>query len=54
LFQGETLRGLLLGSGYAYWTFGMIALYAALAVFAGAAVTLVLVLLGLRQIKRAK
>jgi hypothetical protein len=53
LFQGETLRGLLLGSGYAYWTFGMIALYAALAVFAGAAITLVLVLLGLRRIKHA-
>lgn len=54
LFQGETLRGLLLGSGYAYWTFGMIALYAALASFAAAAVMLVLVLLGWRQIKRAK
>jgi hypothetical protein len=29
LFQGETLRGILLGDGYAYWTFGMIAYYAA-------------------------
>lgn len=54
LFQGETLRGLLLGSGYAYWTFGMIALYAAIAAFAGAAVMAVLVLLGWRQIKRTK
>ncbi|HET8709227.1 MAG TPA: hypothetical protein VFL85_03005 [Candidatus Saccharimonadales bacterium] len=53
MFQGQTLRGLLLGTGYAYWTFGMIALYAAIAMFAGAAVMLVLVLLGLRQIKRS-
>jgi hypothetical protein len=51
LFQGETLRGLLLGDGYAYWTFGMIAYYAALASFAGAAVMAMLVLLGLRRIK---
>lgn len=54
LFQGETLRGLLLGSGYAYWTFGMIAMYAAIAAFVGAAVMAILVLLGLRQIKRAR
>lgn len=53
LFQGETLRGMLLGTGYAYWTFGMIALYAAIAAFVGAVVMFVLVLLGLRQIKRA-
>lgn len=53
LFQGETLRGLLLGSGYAYWTFGMIAFYASLAAFAGAAVMAVLVLLGWRQIQRS-
>ncbi len=31
LFQGETLRGLLLGDGYAYWTFGLIDMYAAMA-----------------------
>lgn len=54
LFQGETLRGLLLGSGYAYWTFGMIALYAAIGAFAAAAIMTLLVLLGYRQIKRAK
>jgi len=53
LFQGETLRGMLLGTGYAYWTFGMIALYAAIAAFVGAAVMAVLVLLGWRQIKRS-
>lgn len=54
LFQGETLRGMLLGSGYAYWTFGMIALYGAIAAFVGAAVMAILVLLGLRQIQRSR
>lgn len=54
LFQGETLRGILLGDGYAYWTFGMIAYYASLLAFAGAAVMLVLVVLGYRHIKKAK
>lgn len=54
LFQGETLRGLLLGDGYAYWTFGMIAYYAAIAAFAGAAVMGLLVLLGLRHLSRTK
>jgi hypothetical protein len=54
LFQGETLRGLLLGTGYAYWTFGMIAGYAALALFVGAAVMAVLVALGFSRIKRSR
>lgn len=54
LFQGETLRGLLLGSGYAYWTFGAIALYVAIASFAGAAVMVILVLLGLRHLAKLK
>jgi hypothetical protein len=54
LFQGETLRGLLLGDGYAYWTFGMIALYASIAAFAGALVMGLLTLLGLRHLKRLK
>lgn len=54
LFQGETLRGLLLGDGYAYWTFGMIALYASIAAFAGAVIMFVLVLLGLRRVRRAR
>lgn len=54
LFQGETLRGLLLGDGYAYWTFGMMALYASIAALAGAIVMGVLVLLGLRHLKRLK
>jgi len=51
LFQGETLRGLLLGDGYAYWTFGMIAMYVAVTTALGAAVMAVLVLLGLRHMK---
>lgn len=54
LFQGETLRGLLLGDGYAYWTFGQIAMYASIASFAGAAVMAVLVLLGLGHLSRLK
>lgn len=52
LFQGETLRGMLLGDGYAYWVFGQIALYAAVAAVAGAAVMAVLVALGLRHMAK--
>ena len=48
LFMGNTLRGLLL-YGYAFATICMIAGYAAIAAFAGAAVLLVLALLGLRH-----
>jgi hypothetical protein len=54
LFQGETLRGMLLGSGYAFWTFGMIALYASIAAFIGAVAMAVLVLLGLRHLAKIK
>ncbi len=54
LFQGETLRGILLGTGYAFWTFGMIAKYAALAAFAGAAAMLLLVLAGIRHLRKLK
>lgn len=54
LFQGETLRGLLLGSGYAYWTFGMIAEYVALAAFAGAAVMAILVWAGMLHLAKLK
>ncbi|HZM64201.1 MAG TPA: hypothetical protein VFB59_03650 [Candidatus Saccharimonadales bacterium] len=54
LFQGETLRGILLGDGYAYWTFGMIAMYASVAALAGAVVMAILVLLGLGHLKRLK
>lgn len=54
LFQGETLRGLLLGEGYAYWTFGVIAYYAAIAAFIGAALMAILVLLGYRHLSKLK
>ena len=52
LFMGDTLRGLLL-YGYAFATMGAIALYAAIACFAGAALFLVLSLLGIRHARRA-
>lgn len=54
LFQGETLRGLLLGDGYAYWTFGHIAMYASIVSVAGAAVMAMLVLLGLRHLNKIR
>jgi len=54
LFQGETLRGMLLGNGYAFWTFGMMAKYASLAALAGAIVMAVLVVLGWRHIRSLK
>ena len=54
LFQGETLRGLLLGDGYAYWTFGMLAKYAAIAAFIGAGAMALLVWAGLMHLARMK
>lgn len=54
LFQGETLRGLLLGSGYAYWTFGLLAKYVAIAAFVGAAAMIIFVLLGLRHLAKIR
>lgn len=54
LFQGETLRGLLLGEGYAFWTFGMIALYAAITALAGAVVVTFLVLHGIYHLRQLK
>ena len=54
LFQGETLRGMLLGSGYAFWTFGMIAKFAAMAAFTGALIMAIMVLLGVRHLKSLK
>ncbi|WP_110182867.1 hypothetical protein [Nocardioides solisilvae] len=56
LFMGNTLRGLLL-YGYAFATIGTIAGYAAIAAFVGAALFLVLGLLGLahsRKVARAE
>lgn len=54
LFQGETLRGLLLGDGYAYWTFGILAMYASIASFIGAGVMAILVLLGVRHLAKLR
>jgi hypothetical protein len=54
LFQGETLRGLLLGAGYSYWTFGMLAKYVAIAAFVGAGVMALLVLAGLQHLARLR
>ena len=47
LFQGETLRGLLLGDAYAFSTVGYIAQVAAIVCFVAGAAMLILVLLGL-------
>jgi multidrug resistance efflux pump len=54
LFQGETLRGLLLGDGYSYWTIGQIAGYVAITAFIGAAVMVILVLMGLGHLSKSK
>ena len=53
LFMGSTLRGLLL-YGYAFGTIGMIAGYASIAAFVGAALFLVLALLGFKHAKGAR
>lgn len=53
LFQGETLRGLLLNA-YAFSTLGMISYYVALTAFAGAVVFAILVLLGISHLKRTR
>ena len=53
LFMGNTLRGLLLNA-YAFGTMGTIALYAGIGAFIGAALLLVLGLLGLRHAKTAE
>jgi hypothetical protein len=51
LFRGETLRGMLLNA-YAFWKFGQIALYSAIASLAGAVILFALTLLGLRHARR--
>ena len=53
LFQGETLRGLLLTS-YAFAEMGKIAGYAAIAAFIGAVLFLILGVLGLWHARRAR
>lgn len=50
-FRGETLRGLLLNA-YAFGQMGTIALYGAIAAFVGAALMLVLSLLGALHLRR--
>lgn len=52
LFQGETLRGILLGDGYAYWTLGKIMKVAAIVAAVGAIAMVVLVLMGLGHFSR--
>jgi hypothetical protein len=51
LFRGETLRGLLL-SAYAFWKFGEIALWAAIAAFVLAGVMLILSFLGFAHLRQ--
>jgi len=51
VFRGETLRGMLLNA-YAFWKMGQIALIAAIAAFAGAAIMLVLSILGYAHLRR--
>ena len=53
LFQGETLRGLLLGDGYGFWMFGQIAWYASYVSFLGSIIMAVLVIFGLRRINKS-
>ncbi len=53
LFMGSTLRGLLLNA-YAFGVMGMIAFWAGIAAFAGAAAMLVLGFLGLRHGRKAE
>jgi hypothetical protein len=52
LFQGETLRGMLLGNGYAFGTIGNIARVAAIIAFVSSAVMFVLAVLLARQINK--
>lgn len=53
LFQGETLRGMLLGDAYAFATIGEIAQIVAYVLFAAGAVMFVLVLMGLAHLARS-
>lgn len=54
LFQGETLRGLLLGDGYAFWTFGEIAQVGAIISLAGASIMALLVIAGVFHMRITK
>ncbi len=54
LFQGETLRGLLLGDAYAFWTVGLIARDIALTLFVVAAIIGVLTWFGFLHMLKLK
>ena len=54
MFQGETLRGMLLGNGYAFWMFGAIAQAVAIVSILGSIIMAVLVLLGFRHLAKLK
>jgi len=51
-FQGDTLRGLLLNA-YAFWTFGVIAMYSSIACFVLGLLMLLFTLLGFRHYRVA-
>jgi hypothetical protein len=51
VFKGTTLRGMLLNA-YGFWQIGQIALFGAIAAFAGAALLLILVLFGVWHLRR--
>ncbi len=51
MFRGTTLRGLLLNA-YAFWKMGQIALWAAIAAFAGAGLLLILSVFGFVHLRR--
>ena len=52
LFQGETLRGLLLGDAYAFWTIGTIAEIVAYVAFVVGALMLALVVISLGHLNK--
>ena len=54
LFQGETLRGLLLGDAYAFATIGQIAQVVACILFIGGGVMFLLVLFGLGHLAKSE
>lgn len=54
LFQGETLRGILLGNGYAFGTIGEIAKLVAYIAFAASALALVATVIFARQVFKLK
>ena len=52
MFRGTTLRGMLLTSGYGYWTMGIIAMYMSIAALIGAGIIAIYILLGMRKLKK--